>query len=152
VSAGCTAPGAVRDAASDHGPPGALVRRAVADEPAHTVHHIVDMMKTVKHTFTSIGDHSGDLARTIGSGTADLARRFGGGTAGLAKRIGPRRGLLGLAVLAAAIGGSVVLVRYLRARTAERVDADGSGETNRGNRMSKARARAQHAADAHVSH
>jgi hypothetical protein len=34
----------------------------------------------------------------------------------MAKRIGPRRGLLGLAVLAAAVGGSVVLIRYLRSR------------------------------------
>jgi hypothetical protein len=76
------------------------------------------MMKTVKHTIYSIGDTGGDLARTIGSDTVDLARRFGGGAATLAKRVGPKRGLLGLVVIAAAIGGSIVLVRYLRSRKA----------------------------------
>jgi len=70
------------------------------------------MMKTVKNTFSTIGDRGGDLA----SGTADLARRFGSGTASLARRVGPRRGLIGLAVIAAAVGGSVVLIRYLRSR------------------------------------
>lgn len=78
-----------------------------------------EMMKTVKHTFSSIGDRGSDLA----SGTADLARRFGSGTAGLAKRIGPRRGLLGLAVIVAAVGGSVVLIRYLRSRRAAEAGA-----------------------------
>jgi len=80
------------------------------------------MMKTVKHTFSSIGDRGGDIA----SGTVDLAKRFGSGTAGLAKRIGPRRGLLGLAVIVAAVGGSVVLIRYLRSRRTE-LDATGDG-------------------------
>ena len=93
------------------------------------------MMKTVKHTFYTIGDHSSDLARTIGSGTADLARTLGSGTADfaktlgsgtahLAKRIGPKRGLLGLLAVAAAIGGTVVLVRYLRARNLNREELD----------------------------
>ena len=76
------------------------------------------MMKTVKHTIYSIGDTGGDLARTIGSDTVDLARRFGGGAASIAKRVGPKRGLIGLVVVAAAIGGSIVLVRYLRSRKA----------------------------------
>ena len=40
-------------------------------------------------------------------------------TADLATRIGPRRGLIGLAVIAVAVGGSIILVRYLRARNAE---------------------------------
>jgi hypothetical protein len=74
------------------------------------------MMNTVKHTFHSIGDRGGDFARTIGSDTAVLARRVGSGTASLAKRIGPRRGLIALAVVAAAIGGSIVVARILRAR------------------------------------
>ena len=74
------------------------------------------MMKTVRHTIHTIGDRGGDFARTVGSETTDLARRFGHETSRLAKRVGPRRGLIGLAMLAAAIGGSVVLARYLRAR------------------------------------
>jgi hypothetical protein len=81
------------------------------------------MTKTVRNTLHSIGDRSGDVARTIGSGTADLAKRFGRGTADVASRIGPKRALIGLAVLTVAIGGSVMLVRYLRAR------ADGEFET-----------------------
>jgi hypothetical protein len=76
------------------------------------------IMKSVKHTIHTIGDRSGDFARTVGSETVDLAKRFGSGTASLAKRIGPRRALIGLAALAA-IGGSVMLVRYLRARKLE---------------------------------
>jgi hypothetical protein len=76
------------------------------------------MMKTVKHTIYSIGDQGSDLVRTIGSDTVDLARRFGDGASTLAKRIGPKRGLIGLVVIAAAIGGSIVLVRYLRGRKA----------------------------------
>jgi hypothetical protein len=76
------------------------------------------MMKTAKHTFHTITDHGGELASSIGSGTVDLAKRFGSGTASLAKRIGPRRGVISLVVMAAAIGGSIVLVRYLRARKA----------------------------------
>lgn len=83
------------------------------------------MTKTVKHGLHAIGDRSGDIARAFGSGTADVAKRFGRGTADLVDRIGPKRALIGLAVLAAAIGGSVVLVRYLRARSAEAtLDAD----------------------------
>jgi len=82
------------------------------------------MMKTVKHTFSSIGDRGGDIA----SGTVDLAKRFGSGTAGLAKKIGPRRGLLGLAVFVAAVGGSVVLIRYLRSRKAD-ADLDVTGDS-----------------------
>jgi hypothetical protein len=78
------------------------------------------MMNTVRDTFHSIGDRSGDLARSMGSGTVDLARRLGDGTASLARQVGPRRALIGLAVAAVAIGGAVFVVRYLRARRAER--------------------------------
>lgn len=74
------------------------------------------MMKTVKHTLHTIGDRGSDFARTVGSETTDLAKRFGHETSRFAKRVGPRRGLIALAVLATAIGGSVVLARYLRAR------------------------------------
>ena len=75
-------------------------------------------MKTVKTTFYTLGDRTSDLARTLGDETFGLARRFGDGTASLAKRVGPKRGLIGLAVAVAAIGGSILLVRYLKARNA----------------------------------
>lgn len=76
----------------------------------------VVMMNTVRDTLYSIGDRSGDLARSVGSGTVDLARRFGDGTASLARDIGPRRALIGLAVAAVAITGTVLVLRYFRAR------------------------------------
>jgi hypothetical protein len=74
------------------------------------------MMNTVRDTFSSIGDRGGDFARSFGTGTAQLARRVGGGTADLAREIGPRRALIGLAIAAVAIGGSILIVRFLRAR------------------------------------
>ena len=85
------------------------------------------MMKTVKNTFSTIGDRGGDLAGDLASGTVDLAKRFGVGTSSLAKRVGTRRGLLGLAVIAAAVGGSVVLIRYLRSRN-RNAEADRSAD------------------------
>jgi len=109
------------------------------------------MMQTAKHTFHSIGDRGGDLVKTVGSGTAGLARRFGNGTASLARQVGIKRGLIGLAVLAAAVGGSVVVVRYLRARNADRgfgSDELGSEDTAA---RSRNRARAQRPADAQAS-
>lgn len=74
------------------------------------------MMNTVRDTFSSIGDRGGEIARHVGSGTAGLARRVGNGTASIAQQIGPRRALIGLAIAAVAIGGSILVVRYLRAR------------------------------------
>lgn len=74
------------------------------------------MMSTVRDTFSSIGDRGGEIARSVGSGTAELARRVGSGTADIARQIGPRRALIGFAIAAVAIGGSILVVRYLRAR------------------------------------
>ena len=74
------------------------------------------MMNTVRDTFSSIADRGSELARSVGSGTAELARRVGGGTTGLARQIGPRRALIGLAIAAVAIGGSILVMRYVRAR------------------------------------
>lgn len=74
------------------------------------------MMNTVRDTFYSIGDRSGELARNFGSGTADIARRVGSSTVDFARDIGPRRALIGLACAAVAVGGTIVLLRYLRAR------------------------------------
>jgi hypothetical protein len=74
------------------------------------------MMNTVRDTFSSIGDRGSDIARSFGYGTAHLARRVGDGTVDLAREIGPRRALIGLAVAAVAIGGTIAIMRYLRAR------------------------------------
>jgi hypothetical protein len=74
------------------------------------------MMNTVRDTFYSLGDRGSDIARSFGAGTAHLARRVGDGTVDLARDIGPRRALIGLAVAAVAIGGTIVVLRYLRAR------------------------------------
>lgn len=77
------------------------------------------MTKTVRNTLHTIGDTTGDFAKAFGSGTAGIARRVGSGTAHLAKRVGPRRGLIGLAVVGVALGGTYILIRYLRARKME---------------------------------
>ena len=113
------------------------------------------MMKTVKHTFSTIGDRSGGIARTFGAETAGLARRFGGGTASLAKRIGPRRALIGLAIVAVAIGGSVMLARYLRARRVARERrTEGAGDDASASQDAKSRnrSRGQRADDGQPSH
>jgi hypothetical protein len=81
------------------------------------------MMNTVRDTFSSIGDRGGEIARSVGVGTAGLARRVGSGTADVARQIGPRRALVGLAIAAVAIGGSILVIRYLRARR-EREELD----------------------------
>jgi len=83
------------------------------------------MKNMVRDTFSSIGDRGGELARNVGSGGADLARRVGNGTASIARQIGPRRALFGLAIAAVAVGGSILVMRYLRARRErDRLDRD----------------------------
>jgi hypothetical protein len=96
------------------------------------------MLTNVKNTMSNIGENAEDLAKVFGAEAAelvkrfscvtadlaktfgveatDLAKRFGSGTADLAKRIGPKRAVIGVAVLGALVGGSILLVRYLRAR------------------------------------
>lgn len=111
------------------------------------------MMKTVKHTLSTIGDRGGEIARTFGSETAGLVKRFGGGSTSLAKRIGPRRGLIGLAAAAAAIFGSVMLMRYLRARRVGRARGmEGAGEDVSAQHDGKSRSRGQRSADVQPSH
>jgi hypothetical protein len=105
------------------------------------------MTKTVRKTFHKIGDRGSDVAMAIGSGTADIAKRVGRGTADLASRVGPRRALLGLAVIAAAVGGTVVLVRYLRARNAE-YPLDMEEDLAGGARRARSRKRSHAQADA----
>lgn len=100
------------------------------------------MTKTVRRTFHSIGDRSGDIAKVIGGGTVDAARWVGRGTADIATRIGPKRGLIGLAVIAVAVGGSIILVRYLRARNTEyplemEENVTGAGGRNRAHKRSQ---------------
>lgn len=104
------------------------------------------MTKTIKHTFHTIGDQTGDFARAIGSGTAGLARRFGSGTADVAKRVGPWRALIGLAVIGAAVGGGVLLARYVRARRAELAGEQGTANESLSGSRNRAHAqRANHA-------
>jgi hypothetical protein len=125
--------------------------RPSARAAARCVHEGVFMMKTVKHTFSTIGDRSGTIARTFGSETASLANRLGGGMASLARRIGPRRGLIGLAAVAAAIFGSVMLMRYLRARKVDReLGTEGAGEED--SAPNDARSRGQRSANVQPSH
>ena len=68
------------------------------------------------HLARFVGEGTADLARKVGHGTADVARKVGHGTADVARRVGPKRGIIGLVVLGAAIGGTFYLVRYLRSR------------------------------------
>lgn len=88
------------------------------------------MLNTVKDVLSTLGDgtshaarrfgsSTADLARYVGANSADIARAVGSNSATLARRVGPKRGLLGLVVLGAAIGGSIYLLRYLRARREE---------------------------------
>ncbi|HET9626402.1 MAG TPA: hypothetical protein VFP84_33805 [Kofleriaceae bacterium] len=110
-------------------------------------------MKTVKTTFYTLGDRTSDLARTIGDETVDLARRFGDGTMTLAKRVGPKRGLIGLATAVAVIGGSIMLVRYLKARNAQQDGARDEHDEHAGaSSFANKRARARNAAESHISH
>jgi hypothetical protein len=95
------------------------------------------MLNTVKNVMHTIGEGTGDLAKrvscatgdaakTVGRGTAGVARRVGGGSIDLARKIGPKRGLIGLAVIGVATVGTVYLVRYLRARR-EELSLEGEG-------------------------
>jgi len=143
----------------------ARTQRAISCQPptvrARTMHRnrFMMTMKTVKRTINTLGDYTGDfahdagkLARNIGGETAELARRFGDGTVTLARRVGPKRGLIGLAVLAAAVGGSIMLIRYLKARNADAsLDADEPTEARSNGTFANKRARAQHTAESFVS-
>jgi hypothetical protein len=97
------------------------------------------MLNTVKNVMHTIGEGTGGLARRVGGTTTDVAKRFGHGTAGVARRvgdgsidlarkIGPKRGLIGLAVIGAATVGTIYLVRYLRARREELAMETESGD------------------------
>ena len=73
----------------------------------------------------SVGKDSGKLARRVGKDSGKLARRASKAAANTARDVGPTRALIGLAIAGAAIGGGVVLVRYLRSKRAEaRIEAE----------------------------
>ncbi len=111
------------------------------------MHSSSRMMENAKDLVSSIGSATADFAKWFGGGTADVAKRVGGGTVDIAKRVGPKRGLLGLLAIGAAVGGTIYLVRYLQSRSeAQELDANGQ-KPIRNKRMAKAAARAQHAAE-----
>ena len=70
-----------------------------------------------------------DFMSSVGCTTSDIAKRVGDGTVDIARRVGPKRGIIGFIVLGAAIGGSIYLIRYLRARAAE-TDATSSDRSS----------------------
>jgi hypothetical protein len=100
-------------------------------------------MEFAKDLVSNVGSATADFAKMVGGNTAHIAKRVGGRSVKLAKDVGPKRGLVGLALVGAAVGSGIFLVRYLRGRAAARVtDANGV----RSKKMSKAESRAQHAA------
>jgi hypothetical protein len=108
------------------------------------------MLKTVKKTMHDIGDGTGYFAKRVGSETADLAKRVGSETAELAKRIGPKRAIIGIAVIGVVVGGSIFLVRYLRARKEkEEMSFEGAEQQMEGGAV---RRRHKRGADAQFSH
>lgn len=66
-----------------------------------------------------MGGKTADAAKFVGGKTADAAKFVGSGTADLAKRVGPKRGIIGVALIGGAVVGGYYLVKYLRARAAE---------------------------------
>ena len=75
-----------------------------------------------------VGSGTADLAAKVGGGTASVARKVGGGTVSVARAIGPKRGLIGLAVIGGAIVGGIYLARYLKRRAAEAESMEASDE------------------------
>lgn len=95
-----------------------------------------------------VGGNTADLAKRVGGSSADLAKRVGGGTVDLAKRVGPKRGLIGLALVGVAVGGTIVLVRYLKTR-AEAMETEGeeavaNGAKKNRRKFTRAERKAQH--------
>src|SRR5439155_26896717 len=59
------------------------------------------------------------LTDSIACAAADAGKRGKHTTQDIADQIGPKRGLIGLAVIGAAVGASVLITRYLRRRSSE---------------------------------
>jgi hypothetical protein len=74
------------------------------------------MMKQAKNLTQTIADSTSDFAKRAASATSDAAKSAVCATTDLAKAIGPKRGLIGLGVIAVAVGGTLVARRLLRAR------------------------------------
>jgi hypothetical protein len=113
------------------------------------------MLNTVKEIIYTVGDSTGAFAKSMGLSSVDLAKNIGTGTVALAKDIGPKRALIGAAIVAAAIGGGVVLVRYLRRREVERLERESmelTDQARRDSRISRAESRAVNAARAAGQH
>jgi hypothetical protein len=114
------------------------------------------MLNTVKEIIYTVGDSTGSFAKTLGLNTADLARSVGHKSVKVAKDIGPQRALIGAAILAVAVGGSIILVRYLRRRDREELDEEMEGRpgdlgrTRRDSRIARAERRAVNMANANM--
>lgn len=93
------------------------------------------MLNTVKHLVESVGDNAGDFAKRFGPFALDAAKHVGDalGDAGksvgsnatqLARRVGPKRAILGIALLGVAVGSTIFVMRYLRDRRDEEVEGE----------------------------
>lgn len=113
------------------------------------------MMATAKNLVSNLRDR--DLVHRVGSGArharisaADYARHLGVSSRDLAHRVGPKRGLLGLAILGAVVGGTIFLVRFLRSRSEDHIDEFAGNEDpamgGKRRKLSRAERRAVHAA------
>ena len=111
------------------------------------------MLSTVKEIIYTVGDTTGSFAKSLGLSTADIAKTVGRETVALAKDIGPKRALIGAAILAAAVGGGILLVRYLRVREqreleAESMEASDQAKERRNTKIGRAESRAINRANA----
>jgi len=88
-------------------------------------------------------DSMKDFMSSVGCTTSDFAKRVGDGTVDIARRVGPKRGIIGFVVLGAAIGGSIYLIRYLRARSAE---LEGTANSDRSSTLENRERRARETA------
>ena len=115
-------------------------------------------MNTVKSAMHTIGDGTEYFAKRVGSGTADVAKRVGSSTAEVAKRvgsstadlaktIGPKRAIIEAVVIGGVVVGSILLMRYLRARK-EELPLEGTDEQRQGRNAKRHGKRG----DAHLQH
>jgi hypothetical protein len=75
------------------------------------------MMKQARNFTHTIADGASDFAKRAADVTSDAAKRAADATTDLAKAIGPKRGLIGLAAIGVAVGGTILVRRYLRNRS-----------------------------------
>ena len=111
------------------------------------------MLNTVKEVIYTVGDSTGSFAKSLGLHSADIARTVGTRSVKVAKDIGPQRALIGAAILAVAVGGSIMVVKYLRRREQDRIEREARGEGGAGyrdTRLRRAERRAVNAAYANM--